>query len=101
MAEVDLAHALITASRDYHRVKRGDELKWAQEKMFVMQLISDTPKLRECTPTSLASAVLQAGAMGLSLNPLEKHVYLIPRARVATASPSYRGMIHLDRKSVV
>lgn len=97
--------------------KRSDkDLKWQAEKQFALTVINRSSQLRQSTPESLQNAILSCATMGLSLNPIKQHVYLIPRkARrrrqgeskeeyakipyLAYASPSYRGLSHLAVKS--
>jgi recombinational DNA repair protein RecT len=100
------------ASRYRHVIPASRDLSWQSEKEHVIALLARTPGLRKATPESIARATLQAGSMGLSLNPTLNHCYLIPRrARkrrqgetdadyskvptVAYASPSYRGLVHI------
>lgn len=86
----------------YRNAAASEDLSWAQEKIHAMSVVAGSKGLKECTPTSIYSAVLQAASMGLTLNPVKGHCYLIPRAvkkgsqtKIAYASPSYKGLIHL------
>lgn len=109
---------LLTASRQFHRVSTYKELRWSEEKHFMMDVLTRTPSLRACTPESLVQSVLQAAGMGLSLNPIKKQVYLIPRKErkkrqgesdadygnvptLAYASPSYMGLCDLATREAV
>lgn len=82
----------------------GREFKFTQERDFMLSLMRGNDQLRECDPTSLRDTVLQAHAMGLSLNPALQHCYPIPYKdmstgiRYAYASPGYRGLAHLAVK---
>ncbi len=114
----ELTAAVAATGRAYHRVAANDELKWTQEKAHLLHLIENSTALQACTAESLGNAALQAGAMGLSLNPMQRHVYLIPRAarrkladeswndynrkkangeipQLAYASPSYMGLLEV------
>lgn len=90
-----------TVSRNFHNViPKDSDIKWATEKVFALDLMRKNKDLRAATPESQQSALLQAGSMGLTLNPAAGECYLIPRALkkgsnfiVAYASPSYRGLI--------
>ncbi len=68
---------------------------------FALQIWND-PKnsyLRQSNPESLVASVLQCAQIGLSLNPIAKEAYLIPRKNgesvTAYVEPSYIGLIKL------
>lgn len=102
-----LHNELKAASRQYTATRADKTLRFAQEREYLEQTLaqqSSTSKLMLCTTESIVAAVIQAGSIGLSLNPILKHCYLIPR-RVkvgndqwqwqAYASPSYIGLVSL------
>lgn len=99
--------ALKSAAPRYRHVA-GDGLHWAQERQHAVARIRANKDLRAATEESLTAAVLQAGSMGLTLNPVRDHCYLIPRkARrndpnapiIAYASPSYKGLSWLAQEA--
>lgn len=82
----------------------------------MLGLIGQNKGLRQATPETIGQAMLQAAAMGLSLNPSLGYCYLIPRrARkrrqgeteeqyaqvptIAYATPSYRGLSDVCQRS--
>lgn len=68
------------------------------EASFAMQLLkanSFTQKIAMSNPQSLQYAVLNVASIGLSLNPVEKHAYLVPRSGSICLDISYMGLIHL------
>jgi len=73
--------------------------KLDREISFAMQAINSSEKLRECSKESLQKAVYNIALTGLSLNPVLKFAYLIPRwsklGTVAVLEPSYQGLIKL------
>ena len=103
-------------ARDIKRLSGGG-LDAARELLNLQSLMTKNKDLARATPESLIETVSQAAGMGLSLAPQLGHCYAIPRrARrkagneswddykrnvptVATASPGYRGLIHLAVKS--
>lgn len=93
--------SISTASKKYHNVVPvNSDLKWGTEKVFASDLMRKNKDLRSAIPETQVSAILQAGSMGLTLNPAAGECYLIPRATtkggntfIAYASPSYRGLI--------
>jgi phage RecT family recombinase len=109
-----------TVGKGYHRLvpeKFRSEFFWQREKQHLLALIQRAPELLECDPDSLARAVSNAGAMGLSLNPVLGHCYIIKRnerkkaaneswdqykatvGSIAYCCPSYMGMADLAVKS--
>lgn len=110
----ELARVLHSTGSRYRHVT--DDLRWAQEKEFALTIIQGSKNLSQATPESIGQAMLQAGAMGLSLNPILSYCYLIPRrarkrrqgeserdyAMVPTivyASPSYKGLAVVCERS--
>jgi recombinational DNA repair protein RecT len=97
-------------ARLYSRIKANDDLRFAQEKIFFLDMLHRSARegkdfgIHNATPESLSEAFRQAASIGLSFNPQLGHVYLIPRKAkrgdpnsplIAYASPGYRGLLHL------
>lgn len=92
-----------TVARKYrYAVPDGADINWGSEKVFAMDILRKSKDLRAAIPETQVSAILQAGSMGLTLNPSAGECYLIPRKLkrndpnspiIAYASPSYRGLI--------
>lgn len=89
------------ATRRYTTARTKKDLKPSQERIFLEQHLRQNPELQTCIPETIVEAYIACAGMGLSLNPLHKHVYLIPRGvskgsdvKICYASPSYMGMIH-------
>jgi len=61
--------------------------------------LKTTPKLRECTPQSLAGAIMQCAKLGLEPGSGLGHSYLIPYGKEATLIIGYRGLMDLARRS--
>lgn len=96
--------AVRTASSRYHHVATDASLRWAQERLHAEAQIRASKDLKQALPESISQAVLQAGSMGLTLNPAKRQCYLIPRKAskknpnapiIAYASPSYIGLVHV------
>lgn len=110
---MNIDKAIQAAAPKYRHVLTNSDLKWATEKLHALAIINQSKKLQECTEDSIQNALLQAGSMGLSMNPVLKHCYLIPRKErskeqgeswadynknvktLAYCTPSYMGMINL------
>lgn len=80
-------------------LKIVDEKTFLTECGFALQAINANPNLRKAEPTSILQAVYNIALTGLSLNPVLKLAYLIPRfgggTIKASLDPSYQGMVKL------
>ena len=79
-------------------VKLVGQKKFELEASFAMQLINKSPKLLECDRSSLIAAVFNVAQFGLTLNPVKKEAYIVPRyirnrGMQAFLEPSYQGLI--------
>lgn len=113
----ELVTTLNKAAARYRGALVNDTLKWAAEKQHCLSILRGSATLRHAAPESLQSAMLQSASMGLTLNPVKAHCYLIPRRLrrrkdgesktdferdvpfMAYASPSYRGLSYLATNS--
>jgi recombination protein RecT len=67
-----------------------------REANFAMQAITANPvQFQKCDVTTLRSAVENIAFTGLTLNPIMKLAYLIPRKNKIILEPSYKGLIKL------
>ncbi|AHF03418.1 recombinase RecT [Marichromatium purpuratum 984] len=57
------------------------------------------PRLLDCNPTSLMSAIVKASQLGLEVGSAMGHAYLVPYKTECTLIIGYRGMIALARRS--
>jgi len=81
----------------------------SSERLFQLAVsaINQTPKLAECTPTSLLSCVMKCSALGIEPSAVDGlgRAYIIPRfnkktrTNEATFMLGYKGMIALARRS--
>ena len=113
---VDTKTALELIGRSYHRVipdRLRSEVFWQREKAHLVTIMERSPDVAAADPDSLARAVANAGAIGLSLDPVLGLIYLIPRRErkkkdgeswadynrtvgwQVTATPSYKGLAEL------
>jgi recombination protein RecT len=87
-------------------LKIVNEKTFITECGFALQIINASPKLLEASQQSLMQAVYNIALTGLSLNPVLKMAYLIPRfskgAITASLEVSYQGLVKLltDTESV-
>lgn len=59
----------------------------------------NTPKLLECEPKSLLSAIMRAAQLGLEPDGIMGQAYLIPYGKTVQFIPGYKGLIDLARRS--
>lgn len=77
------------------------EAEFHKEVSFAIQHIHKNPYLKQCTPVSFLRAVINLAQVGLTLNPISKLAYLVPRyntkekALECCLEPDYRGLVKL------
>jgi len=64
-----------------------------------MTALRRTPKLLECSTTSLLGAIISAAQLGLETDGALGHAYLVPYKKECQLVIGYRGMIDLARRS--
>lgn len=78
--------------------KQHGVVNFAAEANFALQVLSSNDyacKMARNNPSSLKMAIMNVAAVGLSLNPIDKHAYLIPRDGRIMLDVSYMGYLHL------
>lgn len=71
---------------------------FARECEFALQALQNNTFLytvAERNPQSLKDAILNVASAGITLNPVFKHAYLVPRDGKICLDVSYQGLIHL------
>lgn len=87
--------------REYERAACG-QLNSAQEALFAIQQVTKSDAAMDAVqknPQSLRDAYLQAAACGISLNPINKEAYLIPRKKQIVLELSYQGLKRIAEES--
>lgn len=83
-------------------------VEWAKESQFAIQALGNNDYLFKAAaqaPASLQNAIINVAAIGISLNPANKHAYLVPRSNKKGQPPvvcldiSYQGLMHLATQS--
>lgn len=90
----------------------GTEQRFIEEATHLLALVHNTPALKECTGASIQGVLLAIASTGLSLNPVMKLAYVIPRnikiktpgqadrwEKRAMVEPSYMGLMKLATDS--
>lgn len=62
------------------------------EMSFAAQLLQRNVKLKNCPAESIINAILNAVQCGLTLSPILKEAYLVPRSGLCCLDPSYVGL---------
>ena len=57
----------------------GNLVNWSTELGFAVEACINNPALQECTKESIQSAVVNVASVGLSLNPVHGHAFLVPQ----------------------
>lgn len=84
------------------RIAASSPVQYAQEAHFALQQLASNAYLlgvAQNNPDSLRAALLNVAATGLSLNPVKKQAYLIPRNKAVALDISYMGILHVAQMS--
>lgn len=77
----------------------GNLVRYQEEAGFALQAMRRSPYMQRCVPQTIEDAVVNIAAVGLSLNPILGHGFLIPRRQgshvICCFDPGYRGLIKL------
>lgn len=77
-------------------------VNYKKEASFALQILNDSDYLTKIAlgnPDSLKKSILNVAAIGLSLSPVYKLAYLLPRKNAVCLDISYRGYIQLGTES--
>lgn len=96
---VDLIRAQKTM---FDKVASCNEMIFEREATFAMQIIESNQYLANCAmnqQSSMIAAIRNISAIGISLNPAQKHAYLVPRGGKVVLDISYLGLLHIATES--
>jgi recombination protein RecT len=82
--------------------KIHNAVNYKKESSFALQILGDSEYLANIAmgnPDSLKKAIINVAAVGLSLSPVTKLAYLVPRKKSICLDISYRGYIQLATES--
>ena len=85
----------------YPKFQSIDPERALTELGFAMQLIEGNEYLQRCTPESIVNAILNIARTSVTLNPVLKLAYLVPRKTQCCLDFSYTGLIGLLTESGV
>lgn len=75
-----------------------EKISWEKEKQFAIQAFQGNQFLLDTASknqASLQNAIINVATIGISLNPAQKHAYLVPRDGKVCLDISYMGLMHL------
>lgn len=71
------------------------DLSFEKEKAFAMQVFQGNDYLTKMNPDSIRNAIVNVALTGLTLNPVMKFAYLIPRKGKCVLDVSYMGLVKI------
>ncbi|MGZ8317562.1 MAG: recombinase RecT [Telluria sp.] len=74
-------------------------VNFASEQQYALQIMRTNSALQRCPTSSIRDAILNVAAVGLTLNPVAKLAYLVPRKGLCCLDISYRGLIKIAVES--
>lgn len=93
------SHSLILKQKNYFEsLDKERALDFAREAEFALQILqknSYTTEIASNNPDSLKNAIANVAICGLSLSPVHKLGYLVPRKNEVVFEPSYFGVMKL------
>lgn len=100
-----LQTTLLGLHKEYKEQSASHDLSLPAEAGFVLQQVTRNPKILKCLPESIKLAVLGAGQLGLTLNPVLGYAYLSPywnkaiNAHICNLMLGYRGLLKIAYSS--
>ena len=76
-------------------VELTNEKTFKREIGFAIQILKKNPYLQKCSAESVIESVMNISQTNLTLNPVLKYAYLIPRKGKCILEPGYQGLIKL------
>lgn len=86
-----------TLSTAYPKFEQINPQKAKSELGFAMQIFQNNPTLQRCDPQSILNAVVNVARTSITLNPVMKLAYLIPRKNKCVLEFSYMGLVAMLR----
>jgi recombination protein RecT len=72
-----------------------NKLSFAKEMEFAIQIFEKNDYLAKMNPQSIRNCLVNIALSGLTLNPVMKFAYLVPRKGICCVDPSYAGLIKI------
>lgn len=87
------AKQLVFAAQKQFEVSNTMEMNFLREAGFAIQILQGNTFLQSCDHVSIKNAIVNVALTGLTLNPVLKQAYLVPRKGKCILDPSYMGLI--------
>ena len=91
----DTVRIMLAENKERFQTALGKAIEWDYFLRCCMTQIEQTPKLMECSKTSLLSALVTAAQLRLVPDGQLGHAYLVPYKGKATFIPGYKGLREL------
>jgi recombination protein RecT len=86
-----------TLTTAYPKFEQINPNKAKSELGFAMQIFQNNPSLQRCDPQSILNAVVNVARTSITLNPVMRLAYLIPRKNKCILEFSYMGLVAMLR----
>lgn len=93
---------VMAQKQSFEVVKSDDAILFEKEAQFALQHIDNNQYLARVAmqnQQAMVAAVRNVAAIGISLNPAQKHAYLVPRGGKVVLDLSYLGLLHIATES--
>lgn len=97
MNENNKSEWMQTLTTAYPKFEQINPNKAKSELGFAMQIFQNNPTLQRCDPQSILNAVVNVARTSITLNPVMKLAYLIPRKNKCVLEFSYMGLVAMLR----
>lgn len=88
---------IVSSRDDFHKLAPAD-LKYGDEEIFAIQMLTKNPfvlKTANDNPRSVQFAMINVASTGLTLNPAHGYAYLVPRDGAIVLDISFKGLIKI------
>lgn len=99
LAVKDYRDAIASTQEVFLKQSPQGKAVFQREAGFALMAVTKNPALAKCDPASFREAVVSVALTGISLNPVTKQAYLVPRKGKAVLEVSYMGMIDILRNA--
>ncbi|GAB3822286.1 hypothetical protein GCM10028895_26380 [Pontibacter rugosus] len=84
---------IVASAKARFEAVENNKLDFQREAGFALQILQKNPFLAKTNPESIKNAIINCALTGLTLNPVLKMAYLVPRKGECVLDPSYMGLI--------
>lgn len=92
---LELAKQALVASRPTFDQMNLNKLNFNKEMEYAIQAFQGNLKLLDCSADTVKNCLINVVMSGLSLSPVMKQAYLVPRKGKCCLDPSYQGLVKI------